>query len=373
MPCGITLNLGAFAADGDACARRGRDAGSPSPHPGSLWTRHPFRSPVRRAPRPPAGLAGEQDFRARLDEEFARAERHGRALAVIVFGVDAEAVRDQLFIERIRASLRPGSLLAQLADDGARRCWCPRRTAWTATPPPSACAAPSARPAPIAAGVCDLEQALAPRRPAAPRARVAAAGARRRRQPHLALLVADRGRGRRREPAALPVAGRHPRPGARDRPQGPVDHRPLRRRRRDGRPAGGRARLDGAGGRAAGARGARPRRRQDGRARRDAAEADAADAGGARARAAARCAGRPDRRRGAGRRPGRLGALAPRADRRHRLPRPPRGRRDPARRAHHRGRRRVGRDDVGPAVRASRSIPRMRWPSACAWSGRSST
>ena len=93
------------------------------------------------APGRPAGLAGEQAFRERLDEEFARAERHGRALAVVVFGAAAETICDQLFLDRLRASLRPGSLLAYLGD-GSSGCSCPRPTAWTATPPPSACAAP---------------------------------------------------------------------------------------------------------------------------------------------------------------------------------------------------------------------------------------
>ena len=109
----------------------------------------------------PAELVGEEAFRARLDEEFARAERHGRALAVIVFGVDAEAASEPGFIDRMRAALRPGSLLARLGEtelalllpeadgmDGYAAAERLRR----AVGPAGA----------IAAGVCDLEQALAP-------------------------------------------------------------------------------------------------------------------------------------------------------------------------------------------------------------------
>jgi putative nucleotidyltransferase with HDIG domain len=109
----------------------------------------------------PAGLVGETAFRARLDEEFARAERHGRALAVIVFGVDAEAAREPGFVDRMRAALRPGSLLARLSEtelallvpeaDGMDGYAAAERLRRAVGP---ACA--------IAAGVCDLEQALAP-------------------------------------------------------------------------------------------------------------------------------------------------------------------------------------------------------------------
>ena len=109
----------------------------------------------------PAGLVGEEAFRARLDEEFARAERHGRPLAVIVFGVEPEAIRETGFLDRMRAALRPGSLLARLSDtelallvpeaDGMDGYAAAERLRRAVGP---ACA--------IAAGVCDLEQALAP-------------------------------------------------------------------------------------------------------------------------------------------------------------------------------------------------------------------
>ncbi len=117
------------------------------------------------APEPPAGLAGEEAFRARLDEEFARAERHGRALAVIVVGVAAGTLADELFLDRLRASLRPGSLLARLGDtelgllvpeaDGMDGYAAAERLRRAVNPPGSPCTA-------LAAGVCDIEQALRP-------------------------------------------------------------------------------------------------------------------------------------------------------------------------------------------------------------------
>jgi HD-GYP domain-containing protein (c-di-GMP phosphodiesterase class II) len=114
---------------------------------------------------PPPGLAGEEAFRARLDEEFARAERHGRALAVIVFGVAAETIGDELFLDRFGASLRPGSLLAQLGDeelgllvpeaDGMDGYAAAERLRRAVNPPGAAYTA-------LSAGVCDIEQALRP-------------------------------------------------------------------------------------------------------------------------------------------------------------------------------------------------------------------
>ncbi len=53
-------------------------------------------------------------------------------------------------------------------------------------------------------------------------------------------------------------------------------------------------------------------------------------------------------------------ALDPRALRRHRLPRPPAGRRDPARLPHRRRLRRLRRDDRASALRARRGRRRMR-------------
>jgi GGDEF domain-containing protein len=114
---------------------------------------------------PPAGLAAEPAFRARLDEEFARAERHGRALAVVVFGATAETICDQLFVDRLRASLRPGSLLARLGDeelgllvpeaDGMDGYAAAERLRRAVNPPGAAHTE-------LSAGVCDIEQALRP-------------------------------------------------------------------------------------------------------------------------------------------------------------------------------------------------------------------
>ena len=141
-------------------------------HCGRATPSAPAATPV-----PPAGLAGEEAFRARLDEEFARAERHGRALAVVVFGVAAETIGDELFLDRFRASLRPGSLLAQLGDeelgllvpeaDGMDGYAAAERLRRAVNPPGAPYTA-------LSAGVCDIEQALRARRPAAPRARGAA-------------------------------------------------------------------------------------------------------------------------------------------------------------------------------------------------------
>jgi GGDEF domain-containing protein len=125
----------------------------------------PRDSSLAATPEPPAGLVGEEAFRTRLDEEFARAERHGRALSVIVFAVAPEIICEALFLDRFRASLRPGSLLAHLGEgelgllvpeaDGMEAYAAAERLRRAVNPPGSP-------PTELSAGVCDLEQVLAP-------------------------------------------------------------------------------------------------------------------------------------------------------------------------------------------------------------------
>lgn len=136
----------------------------PLPAAGRTVDAPPLPAPAD-APEPPVRLAGEAAFRARLEEEFARAERHGRALAVIVIGVAAETVGDALFLARFRASLRPGSLLAHLGDgelgllvpeaDGMDGYAAAERLRRAVNPPGAPFTA-------LSAGVCDIEQALRP-------------------------------------------------------------------------------------------------------------------------------------------------------------------------------------------------------------------
>ncbi len=125
----------------------------------------PPRSEPAAAAEPPVGLVGEQAFRDRLGEEFARAERHGRSLAVVVLGATAETICDPLFVDRLRASLRPGSLLARLGDDelgllvpeadGMDGYAAAERLRRAVNPPGAAHTE-------LSAGVCDIEQALRP-------------------------------------------------------------------------------------------------------------------------------------------------------------------------------------------------------------------
>lgn len=114
------------------------------------------------APATPAGLVAETVFRTRLTEEFARAERHGRPLAVVVFGGALPTSGDGL-VERLCAALRPGSVLAEVAP-GELALLLPEADgmdAYAAAERLRRAAAPSGTPT-ISAGVCDLEQALAP-------------------------------------------------------------------------------------------------------------------------------------------------------------------------------------------------------------------
>ena len=123
-------------------------------------------APAAPAPAPPpaTALPGEAAFRARLDEEFARAERHGRPLSVIVLGCGVDGTIGDDMADLLRGVLRPGSLLARLdvhelalvlpEADGMDAYVAAERLVRTAR---------SGRTAPgPSAGVCDLEQALAP-------------------------------------------------------------------------------------------------------------------------------------------------------------------------------------------------------------------
>jgi putative nucleotidyltransferase with HDIG domain len=124
----------------------------------------PLPAPAPEVEAPP-GLEGENAFRTRLDEEFARAERHNRALSVVVLAAAAETIADALFLDRFRASLRPGSLLARLdaeqlglllpEADGMDAYAAAERLRRAVNPPGSPYTA-------LSAGVCDIEQALRP-------------------------------------------------------------------------------------------------------------------------------------------------------------------------------------------------------------------
>ena len=228
--------------------------------------------------RPPAGLAGE----AGLPRPPRRGVRAGRAPRPRagrrrVRRRRRDDLRPSCSSDRLRASLRPGSLLAHLGGeelgllvpeaDGMDGYAAAERLRRAVNPPGAAYTE-------LSAGVCDIEQALRPDdllrlARAALQQALADGGQRiwRYSAPGRAEGAASRARCRTQSLAGIRALAR------RDRPQGSVDDRPLRRRRRDGRRAGGRARLVAGGDRAARARRARPRRRQDGRARRDAAEA----------------------------------------------------------------------------------------------------
>jgi len=139
----------------------------------ALWPRRRQSAPVlgivAAAPAPVArpdvpSLPGEAAFRARLDEEFARAERHGRPLSVIVLGCGPDGAIGDDVADLLRGVLRPGSLLARLdvhelalvlpEADGMDAYVAAERLVRTAR-------AGRTSPGP-SAGVCDLEQALAP-------------------------------------------------------------------------------------------------------------------------------------------------------------------------------------------------------------------
>ena len=110
MAHAAALNLGRGGADTGARARSVDETPAAAPAPGVIAAAPRAGRAARRCP----PLPGEAAFRARLDEEFARAERHGRPLSVIVLGCGPDGAIGDDVADLLRGVLRPGSLLARL-------------------------------------------------------------------------------------------------------------------------------------------------------------------------------------------------------------------------------------------------------------------